>query len=245
MNIHFIQHEVFEAPGAYLKWAEQKGYQITFSKVYEFQPLPDAAAHIDLLIILGGPQSPDTSVLQCPHFNAEAEMNLIRKCIQAKKAIVGVCLGSQLIGQSLNAPYAHSPEKEIGNFSIALTEAGKQDENISHFGPVLTVGHWHNDMPGLTDDCEILAISEGCPRQIIKYADYVYGFQCHMELTKEVVALLIENEDDLKEKSRKHTFVQSPEKMLGYDYGEMNNKLFVFLDKLVAAFQPILNTRQR
>ena len=25
MNIHFILHETFEVPGAYLKWAQDKG----------------------------------------------------------------------------------------------------------------------------------------------------------------------------------------------------------------------------
>ncbi|HRP32320.1 MAG TPA: type 1 glutamine amidotransferase [Agriterribacter sp.] len=237
MNIHFIQHEYFEAPGAYLNWAEQRGYSISFSRVFESQPLPDAAAAIDLLIIMGGPQSPDTTIFQCPHFDAEAEMKLIRKCIEAKKAVIGVCLGAQLIGQSMGASYTHSPEKEIGNFLITLTEAGMHDENINHIGPKLIVGHWHNDMPGITPQCKILATSEGCPRQIIKYADYVYGFQCHMELTTDVVDLLIRNEDDLEKNSNKHPFVQTPEKILQYDYSEMNAMLFEFLDKLVASFQ--------
>ena len=26
MQIHFIVHEVFEAPGAYLRWAQARGY---------------------------------------------------------------------------------------------------------------------------------------------------------------------------------------------------------------------------
>lgn len=64
------------------------------------------------------------------------------------------------------------------------------DEKINHFGKTLVVGHWHNDMPGLENDKQILAFSKGCPRQIVKYSDIVYGFQCHMELTKQVVKKL-------------------------------------------------------
>ena len=40
MKVHFIQHETFEAPAAYLEWAKQRNHTITFSKVYENQALP-------------------------------------------------------------------------------------------------------------------------------------------------------------------------------------------------------------
>lgn len=237
MNIHFIQHETFEAPGAYLNWAKDRNYKISFSKVYQNDPLPDSADFIDLLIVMGGPQSPDTTTEECAHFNADAEMALIQKCISAKKTVVGVCLGSQLIGQALGAKFNHSPEKEIGVFPITLTEEGKKDDKLNHFGSLLNVGHWHNDMPGLTKESKILAFSEGCPVQIVSYSNLVYGFQCHMELTTEVVSLLIESEDDLVSKSKKYKFVQNPETILSYDFSEMNAKLFEFLDKLVSAYK--------
>jgi len=237
MNIHFIQHEIFEAPGAYLNWAKERNYQISFSKVYENEPLPDSADLINLLIVMGGPQSPNTTLEECPHFNAAAEINLIQKCISAGKAVVGVCLGSQLIGEALGAKVNQSPEKEIGVFPITLTKLGTEDEKINHFGTYLNVGHWHNDMPGLTPESKVLAFSEGCPVQIVSYSNVVYGFQCHMELSTEVVSLLIESEDDLASASKKHKFVQNPETILAYDYSEMNAKLFEFLDKLTAAYK--------
>lgn len=239
MNIHFIQHETFEAPGAYLNWAKERNYKISFSKVYQNDPLPDSADFIDLLIVMGGPQSPNTTLKECAHFNADAEMALIQKCISAKKAVVGVCLGSQLIGQALGAKFNHSPEKEIGVFPITLTNDGKEDEKINHFGSPLNVGHWHNDMPGLTPESKVLAFSEGCPAQIVSYSNLVYGFQCHMELTTEVVSLLIESEADLTAANKKHKFVQNPETILSYDFSEMNAKLFEFLDKLVSAYKAL------
>lgn len=241
MNIHFVQHETFEAPGAYLNWALGRGYNVSFSKVYDGDPLPSDPAEIDLLIVMGGPQDPDTTLEQCPHFDAAAEKKLINQCIYAGKAVVGICLGSQLIGEALNATYGHSPEKEIGNFPIRLTLDGIADDKINHFGTALTVGHWHNDMPGLTSSGKILATSEGCPRQIVRYDDLVYGFQCHMELDKEVVALLIESENDLVAKSQLHRFVQTPQELLSYDYSEMNQKLYGFLDKLVGAYEKRVN----
>ncbi|MET3027626.1 type 1 glutamine amidotransferase [Flavobacterium sp. UW10123] len=237
MNIHFIQHETYEAPGAYQNWAKSRNHKISFSKVYENDVLPESADSIDMLIVMGGPQSPNTTLEECPHFNAKAEIALIQKCISAGKAVVGVCLGSQLIGEALGANFDHSAEKEIGVFPITLTEDGMKDEKINHFGTTLNVGHWHNDMPGLTKESKILAFSEGCPIQIVSYSNLVYGFQCHIELTTEVVSLLIESETDLLTKSEKHLFVQNPEEILSSDFTEMNEKLFQFLDKLSSSYK--------
>jgi len=219
MHIHFIIHEAFEAPGAYLLWANARNYKVSFTHIYEGQLPPKTADGIDCLIVMGGPQSPDSL------HTAREEMQLINACIQANKAVVGACLGAQLIGQALGARYEHSPHKEIGILPIELTNAGIKSELIGHFGAVLEVGHWHYDMPGLTSQCKILARSKACPRQIIEYAPLVYGFQCHMEFTPEVLAGLIANsqEEDVQHADASFT--------------AMNDKLFTFCDKLMAAYE--------
>lgn len=232
MHIHFIQHELFEAPGAFLIWAKRKELRITFSKVFDNEPLPDSIDKIDILIVLGGPQNPNTTLEECPHFNANNEISFIKKCIENDKVVIGVCLGSQLISHALNSQFAHSPEKEIGVFPIQLTKEGLQDEKLKHFSPSLLVGHWHSDMPGLTPDCKILATSEGCPRQIVSYSDKVYGFQCHLELTLEAVKLLVDHDKDISSNTQ-HRFIQNPDDIVNYDYTEMNNNLYLFLDKFI------------
>ena len=59
MKVHFVLHETFEVPGAYLKWAQERGHQVTTTKVYENEILPESVDEIDFLIVMGGPQSPD------------------------------------------------------------------------------------------------------------------------------------------------------------------------------------------
>jgi len=236
MRVHFIVHEHFEAPGAYESWARSRGHEITFSRVYAGQKLPENARDIDLLIIMGGPQDPSVTVEECAHFDAKAEQALIASAVCAGKAIIGVCLGAQLIGEALGAPFAHSPEKEIGKFPIFMTDKGARNEMFSHFGNTLDVGHWHNDMPGLTPEAEIIAWSEGCPRQIVAYSERVYGFQCHMELTPEVVELLIAHSEKDLQRAADFRFVQSPDELRANDYSEMNRMLFTFLDKLASRY---------
>ncbi|ENO1078787.1 MULTISPECIES: type 1 glutamine amidotransferase [Enterobacter] len=234
MHIHFIIHEHFEAPGAYEIWGKNRGCSMSYSRVYQGDPLPEDLQSTDLLIIMGGPQSPATTLKECPWFDAQAEMRLIGRAIEAGKTVIGVCLGSQLIGEALGAAFCHSPEKEIGKFPVRLTEAGKANPLFEDFGHELNVGHWHNDMPGLTPQAKVLAYSEGCPRQIVQYGERVYGFQCHMELTPEVVELLIEHSQNDLRRAAEFRFVETAEKLRSHDYREMNQVLFSFLDKLAA-----------
>lgn len=235
MRVHFIVHESFEAPGAYETWARTRGHEVTFSRVYAGEKLPEEVRSIDLLVIMGGPQDPAVTVEECAHFDAKGEQAVIASAINAGKAVIGVCLGAQLVGEALGAPFAHSPEKEIGKFAIALTDAGKKNELFAHVGQGLDVGHWHNDMPGLTADAKIIAFSEGCPRQIVAYSERVYGFQCHMELTPDVVEQLITHSEKDLSRAAHYRFVNTPEVLRAHDYSEMNAALFTFLDKLQAA----------
>lgn len=234
MHIQFIIHEHFEAPGAYEIWGTKRGYSMSYSRVYQGDPLPEDLQSTDLLIIMGGPQSPATTLKECPWFDAQAEMRLIGRAIEAGKTVIGVCLGSQLIGEALGAAFCHSPEKEIGKFPVRLTDAGKANPLFEDFGHELNVGHWHNDMPGLTPQAKVLAYSEGCPRQIVQYGERVYGFQCHMELTPEVVELLIEHSPNDLRRAAEFRFIETAEKLRSHDYREMNQVLFSFLDKLTA-----------
>ena len=234
MHIHFIIHEHFEAPGAYEIWGKSRGCSLSYTRVYQGDPLPEELGHTDLLIIMGGPQSPATTREECPWFDAQAEKALISRAIEEGKTVIGVCLGSQLIGEALGAAFCHSPEKEIGKFPVRLTDAGKANPLFEGFGSVLNVGHWHNDMPGLTPQAKVLAYSEGCPRQIVQYSERVYGFQCHMELTPEVVELLIEHSQNDLRRAGEFRFVETAEKLRSHDYREMNEVLFSFLDKLTA-----------
>ena len=224
MRVHFVLHETFEVPGAYLKWAQERGHQVTMTKVYEREALPETVDEIDFLIVMGGPQSPDEDRATFPYYDPQAEIELIQKAMQADRYIVGVCLGAQLMSVAYGAEYEHSPEREIGVYPVDLTPEGLADPHVGLFG----------DMPGLTKNAVVLATSQGCPRQIVRFSPKHYAFQAHLELDPDAVNLLIaaDGEDVLEEQSQKLTFVQKPEAIRAYDYQEMNAKLDAFLDSL-------------
>lgn len=232
MRVHFVIHESFESAGAYQPWAATRGHTVSGTHVYSGEAVPESADGFDMLVVFGGPQSPRTTLAECPYFDSKAEQRLIRQAIEAGCIVVGICLGSQLIGEALGAEVQQSPNKEIGHYPITLTAAGLEHPLVSHIGSPLTVGHWHNDMPGLTADTVILAESAGCPRQIVQYRDKVYGFQCHMEFTADAVEGLIQHSEQELAEAEGKPFIRSAEEMRAHDYREMNQKLWAFLDKL-------------
>jgi len=226
MRVHFILHADFEQPGYYQTWARALGFQINTTQVYKGERLP-TVDDFDILMLMGGPQSPRE--LDVYPYLVD-ELNLIKTASKADKLIFGICLGAQLIGESYGAVTEQSPQKEIGVFPVTLTDQGAKDPALSHFPTNFQSGHWHNDMPGLPTHAKVLARSQGCPRQIIKFTTNVYGLQCHLEFNQECIAALIENcPEDLEP----NAFVQSKNKMLQQNYDEINGYLKLFLDNIV------------
>ncbi|MBS0289501.1 MAG: GMP synthase [Proteobacteria bacterium] len=227
MRCHFIQHAHFETPGSLLSWAKKNNLEPEIYHPYKGEKLPEVNVN-EPVIFLGGPQS--AREFQKYDY-LEQEVAYIKSLISQGQPLIGICLGAQLIGESLGAKTELSPEKEIGIFPIRLTKNGETHPYFESFPDILAVMHWHNDMPGLTKDASILAFSEGCPRQIISYAPRVLGLQCHLEATPEWLNLLLTHASGDLKPSR---FTQTAETMLKTQFQTMNHHLHAMLDKWLA-----------
>lgn len=230
MHIHVIQHEVFESPAAIGDWFRLHNCDVTFTHVYKYETFPTEVSDIDMLLVMGGPQSPQSTKSEFPYFDGPAEKAFVKAVIDAGKKVVGICLGAQIIGEALGADVEHSPNREIGTFEIELTSAGLQDKVTSILPAKFTVGHWHGDMPGLPVGSEVLAFSEGCPRQIVRFREGVYGFQCHLEFTQEAIGGMIENCSDELAKYEGFPYVWNAKQLVNFNYEVMNEMLFRMLD---------------
>jgi GMP synthase (glutamine-hydrolysing) len=228
-----ILHADFETPGVISDWMKIKEFSLEVIEPFKGGQLTNH--DYDLLILMGGPQSP-LQIEKYPYL--KDEIHFVKEAITHSKTIIGFCLGAQIIGEALGAQTERSPHREIGVFPIQLTNDGKSDPLFSGFPERFDVIHWHSDMPGLTPECKILASNNGCPRQIVKYKNNIYGFQCHLEITQSGILDLIEAcPNDLEP----GTYIQNKETLLQKDYKSINKYISTILDRLVGAtgFEPV------
>jgi len=227
MHIHAIIHASFEKLGVIEDWAHQHGHILTVTHTYKGEKLPDIAS-FDFLIVMGGPQS-ETELDKYSYL--QDEVIFTKKAIDKNKAVLGICLGAQIIGESLGAKTERSPNKEVGVYPIKLTEEGRADSIFKLFPENFDVVHWHNDMPGIPEGGVLLAYSEGCPRQVFKFGDRVYGLQCHMEMTSELVETMVSH---CSEDLHPGKYVQEGRVLVNRNMTEINHKMTMILDHLAA-----------
>ncbi|MFA6915114.1 MAG: hypothetical protein WC222_01840 [Parachlamydiales bacterium] len=227
MRILYVIHADFEMPGAIIDWAIQHNHTQVFYRPFAKDKTPEKDS-FDILILMGGPQSP-LEIEKYPYLHDE--INLASEAIADGKYVIGFCLGAQIIGEALGAKAQKSPNKEVGFYPVTLNDEGVSDPFFKELPKVFSVMHWHNDMPGVPAGAVVLASSEGCPRQIIRFKEKVYGFQCHPEPKKgDIEAMIHHCKADLSP----GLYVQSEQEILSTDFNMMNAKIIHFLDNLIS-----------
>lgn len=230
MRIHYIIHAPFEKLGVIEAWIEKHNYSSNGTYTFRGETLPHTS-EFDMLILMGGPQSL-IRLDEYPYLRDE--IKLTKQAVKDNKAVLGICLGAQILSEALGAKTEHSPHKEIGIHPIHLTQAAKEDPLFKHFPSAFDVMHWHSDMPGMPQNSLLLANSVGCPRQAFSYNDRVYGFQFHMEMTPDLMRNMVKHcEEDITVSP----YVQPADKLLQLDFTSINQKLYLTLDYLVERIQ--------
>ncbi len=234
MRVHYIQHVAFEGLGAMQPYLLDKGHDLSVTHLYKGEALP-AVDNFDWLIVMGGPMG-IYDYEDCPWLKAEKDF--IKQAIDARKTVLGVCLGAQLIADVLGstvdkrAVYA-GQHKEIGWFDIY--KSAELDETVLSdvFPDTLEAFHWHGDMFDVPAGAKAVGSSAVCPNQGFVYDNRVVGFQFHLETTPESAAALIENCGDELDGS---IYVQSAQEMLSdkQRFTQLNQTMYAVLDALGA-----------
>ncbi len=189
LRLHYLQHVPFEGPGWIRPWAEGAGAAITATRLYRNEPLPAMNA-FDFLVVMGGPMS--TRETDRHPWLAD-EKAFIRRAIDADKAVLGICLGAQLVAETLGARVYPNGRREIGWFDIQRAAAAEEHPIGACLPPRLKVLHWHGDTFDLPAGALALARSEACRHQGFAFGRRVVGLQFHLETTPETLDALIEN----------------------------------------------------
>ncbi len=192
MNALVIKHIDVEGPGLiqhYLK-QEKLPYRILNLKPSARFPKLEDITHI---VLLGGPMN----VYEEERYPFLRDEDLfIKEAIQRGKAILGVCLGAQLIAKALGAKVFKAPVKEIGWYDVSLTKIGSQDPLFSYLPKTFSVFQWHEDTFEIPKSGKLIATSSPVSHQAFRYGEKVYGLQFHLEVTEEMIREWIEAYDE-------------------------------------------------
>jgi GMP synthase (glutamine-hydrolysing) len=179
-----LSHVAFEDLGSLQAPLRERGFAVesVLAATARF-PLQQAES-CDLLIVLGGPIG--VYEQQDYPFLAD-EINLITQRLTARKPILGVCLGAQLMAAALGARvYPGNHGAEIGWFPL---RAAPDAQTPAWFTPLLADGlsvfHWHGDTFDLPDGAQHLARTDIYQNQAFTLENFALGLQFHPEVSAE------------------------------------------------------------
>ncbi|MCZ7470496.1 type 1 glutamine amidotransferase [Agrobacterium sp. O3.4] len=163
---------------------EEAGSDLRVIRAYAGEPLPTGAGEHDALIVLGGEQNALDDALY-PYL---PDLALLMKAFgDADKAVMGVCLGSQLLARAYGGENILSGPPEFGWEDVSLTEDGVSDPLLAGLDEIFPIFQWHRDTFTLPPGAIRLATNEATRNQAFRLGRAVYGTQFHFEASTAVV----------------------------------------------------------
>jgi GMP synthase (glutamine-hydrolysing) len=149
------------------------------------EPIPSEP---DALIALGGGMSAydDQPFLR-------DEMRFMRRCVEAGKPVLGICLGSQLLAAALGGTVARAPRPELGFYRVKLLPGAAADPLFAGAPESFVALHWHFDAFTLPPGAAPLAGSTLTPLQAFRFGERAWGVQFHLEMDAELLRSFVDN----------------------------------------------------
>lgn len=158
--------------------------RIEVIKPWRGDAIPLSADH-DALVVFGGEQSAlDDAAF--PYLGALAE--LMADYSAKDRAVLGICLGCQILARAFGAQNRLDCAHEFGWSKVGLTQAGQEDPLFQALPDVFDIFQWHSDSFTPPKGAVHLAGSAIAPQQAFRIGRASYGTQFHFEASCAVVA---------------------------------------------------------
>ncbi len=158
--------------------------EIDIRRAWQGAAIPSDAAGYDGLVILGGEQS---AVDDHQHPYLADLARLARSFGEVDKAVLGICLGAQLVARGYGARNILGRPIEFGWHEVRPTTTGRADPLTAALGEGGPLFHWHLDTFTLPPHAVHLAASAATEQQAFRVGRAVYGIQFHFEADRALV----------------------------------------------------------
>jgi GMP synthase-like glutamine amidotransferase len=181
-----FQHMDHDHPGRFLDFFAEDGIVPEMVRLWEGQAIPNLAGY-DFLFVLGGAQD---AWQDREHEWMQAEKAAIREWVWDRaKPYFGVCLGHQLLCDSLGGEVGMAEKAEVGVFEVSLTDDGREHPLFAGVGPVNKVMQWHwAEVKRAPQGAKVLAKSNQSAIQSVAIDNHAIGTQFHSEFTPQTMA---------------------------------------------------------
>jgi GMP synthase-like glutamine amidotransferase len=162
----------------------EAGAEVDLRRPHLGEPLPATPGGHDGVVILGGEQNALADA-ECPWF--PGLLALTRGFAEDDKAVLGICLGAQLVARAFGGENHLARPVEFGWRTVRPTASGRSDAVLAGLGEGSPVFHWHEDTFTLPPGAAHLAESDMTANQAFRLGRAVYGVQFHFEADRPLV----------------------------------------------------------
>lgn len=179
-----FQHHPAEDLGLFAGVLLKHQYGFRVIRLYQGELPNEDWEGVKALIILGGPMN----VSQEERYPfLKWEKTIVRTAIEEGIAVLGICLGAQIIANAVGAPVYQGQIKEVGWHPVSMTPEGQVDSLLGYLPEQPTVFQWHGDGFDLPAGAVRLAFSPYYENQAFRIGKNVYGLQFHLEVTPSMI----------------------------------------------------------
>ncbi len=196
LKVHYFLHIAGEGFGSCYEYLKSLGAEISATEFFalpidfalEVDALP-SVDDVDLLLVMGGAMSVNDEV-NFPWLRVEKRW--IRRYLAASKPAIGLCLGGQLIANSLGANVQRNAEQELGWTTVY--PSAYVPKGYFSLSSEINIMQWHSETFDIPKGAVRLAENAVCSNQLFQIGTNVLGFQFHPEITPDALKVFIEHE---------------------------------------------------
>lgn len=185
MRLLVFQHVDCEHPGMLRTFLREDGIQWDAVELDAGETIPELESY-DVLWVMGGPM--DVWETDAYPWLVDEKAAIRTWVRELGRPYLGLCLGHQLLADSLGGACGPQEPPEIGILDVHLTGAGQADAIFTDMPADQKCLQWHGVC--VTDDpadATVLASSNVCRNQAMRVGKTAWSLQYHVELESDTV----------------------------------------------------------